>query len=119
MSKYMEQEWAIGLFQDIFKRLDSLEQEKKCIKEKNEMEVNLNDWIKVKLNDRGKDIYYHRFDDVIKEYPQYNIKPSMPKVDENGYTRFQMWNFMEIYGEHMGMAKLPVLETLNVIIGEN
>ena len=82
------------------------------------MIVNLNDSIKVKLNDRVKDIYYHQFDDVIEQYPQCNIKPSMPKIDENGYTEFQIWYFMELYGKYIGMTKPSVLETLNVIINE-
>lgn len=28
--------------------------------------LNMNDYIRVKLTDHGKDIYYHRFDDAIR-----------------------------------------------------
>ena len=74
------------------------------------MIINLNDRIKVKLNERGKDIYFHQYDKFV------GISQTMPKVDENGYTEFQIWRFMELYGEHIGMAKPPVLENFNVIL---
>lgn len=80
-----------------------------------EILINLNDYIKVKLNDRGKDIYYHQFDDIINKYPNCKIKPHIPRVDENGYTTFQIWDFINIYGEYIGMGCPDVLETLNVI----
>jgi hypothetical protein len=82
------------------------------------MIINLNDHIKVKLNDKGKDIYYHQYDELLRTFPRCGIKPEMPKVDENGYTIFQIWHFMELYGEYMGMSKPSVLKTLNVIYEE-
>jgi hypothetical protein len=81
--------------------------------------VNLNQTIKVKLNDLGKEIYYHRFDEVneqIKSHGGKPITPTMPKVDAEGYTQFQMWQFMNMYGKYMEMCGEPVLETLDVII---
>ena len=89
----------------------------------NSITINLNDKIKVKLTDLGKDIYYHRFDDLNKRYRRVIAKPSYPEVDEDGYTTFQLWCFMELYGEHIGMAKPNVIEPLNIICededGEN
>lgn len=79
------------------------------------MIINLNDNILVKLNDRGKDIFYHQFDKILHEFPESGIKRHMPVVDENGYTEFQIWRFMELYGEHIGMGNLPILENYNVI----
>ena len=81
--------------------------------------VNLNQNMKVKLSDLGKEIYYHRFDEVnktIKLHGGKPIEPKMPKVDAEGYTRFQMWQFMNLYGEYMTMSGERVLETLDVII---
>lgn len=81
--------------------------------------VNLNQTIKVKLNDLGKEIYYHQYDEVnerIKRNGDKPIKPTMPKVDADGYTEFQIWKFMNLYGEYMEMCGEPVLETLDVII---
>lgn len=81
--------------------------------------VNLNQNIKVKLSDLGKEIYYHRFDEVnekIKCHGGKPITPTMPKVDAEGYTLFQIWQFMNLYGEYMTMCGERVLETLDVII---
>ena len=81
--------------------------------------VNLNQNIKVKLSDFGKEIYYHRFDEVNKKIQLHGgkpIKPTMPKVDAEGYTQFQIWHFMNLYGKYMEMCGERVLETLDVII---
>lgn len=77
--------------------------------------INLNETIKVKLTDYGKQIYYHRFDDINREYGREIIEPSFPKVDEEGYTTFQLWYFIELYGEHIGMAKPNVIKPLEII----
>lgn len=81
--------------------------------------VNLNQNIKVKLSDLGKEIYYHQYDEVnekIKRFGCKPIKPTMPKVDAEGYTQFHMWRFMNLYGEYMTIFGEQVLETLDVII---
>ena len=80
------------------------------------VKVNLNSYMKVKLNDLGKDIYYHQYDELNKMVTSYKIKPKMPKVDEEGYTSFQIWQFMNLYGEYMKMGFEGVLESLDVII---
>lgn len=69
---------------------------------------NLNDVVKVKLTDYGKDIYYHRFDRLIKS--GINIKPRFPKEDEDGFSTFQLWCFIELYGPHMHMTSKNVIE---------
>ena len=59
--------------------------------------LNLNSIIKVKLSDYGKDIYYHRFDEINKRCITNGampLKARFPDVDRDGYTRFQLWDFM-------------------------
>lgn len=81
--------------------------------------LNLNGTIKVKLTDRGKDIYYHQFDDFI-EMGTKLITPKMPKVDADGYTKFQLWDFIQLYGQHIGMIKPNVIEPIEIVIeGKN
>jgi hypothetical protein len=46
------------------------------------------------------------------------IKPSFPKVDIDGYTDFQLWDFMKIYGQYMFLGAPEVLEHLNIYIEE-
>lgn len=76
------------------------------------IKINLNDWVKVKLTDLGKEIYYHQFDDVIKAGAK--IKPSFPRVDEQGFSYFQLWGFMELYGKHLGNGYPNVIEPLDI-----
>ena len=82
------------------------------------MKINLNDYIKVKLTDLGKDIYYHRYDEFNKLYGIYGrevLKPSFPKEDENGYASFPLWEFISIYGQYIGMGKPNVIEPIEII----
>ena len=62
------------------------------------IEYNLNKTVYVKLNNVGRDIY--------KNYIQ-NLNSNLstePKVDENGYTKFQLWDLIHIYGEYIGLG---------------
>lgn len=77
--------------------------------------INLNERIKVRLTDLGKDIYYHQFDDLNERAGRCVLKPEYPKTDEDGYTEFQLWVFIELYGKHIGMAK-PNVIYLNEIV---
>ena len=77
--------------------------------------INLNEPIKVKLTDWGKEIYYHQHDRANQIAGREICKPKFPKEDENGYTEFQVWCFMELYGEHMGMTLPNVIEPLEIV----
>lgn len=68
------------------------------------MRVNLNKNIKVKLTDYGKDIFYHRYDELNEARGRICITPRYPEVDADGYTRFQLWDFMNIYGQYMAFG---------------
>ena len=82
------------------------------------MRLNLNDNIRVKLTEHGKDIYYHQYDRTNKLLGREVCKPSYPKVDEDGYTTFQLWCFIELYGIHMGMTMPNVIEPLDIVFDE-
>ena len=77
--------------------------------------INLNEKIKVKLTDWGKKIYYHQYDRTNQIVGREICKPRFPKEDENGYTEFQLWCFIELYGEHMGMTLPNVIEPLEIV----
>ena len=77
--------------------------------------INLNEPIKVKLTDWGKEIYYHQYDRINQIAGREICKPKFPKEDENGYTEFQLWCFIELYGEHMGMTMPNVIEPLEIV----
>ena len=77
--------------------------------------INLNEPIKVKLTDWGKEIYYHQYDRTNQIAGREICKPKFPKEDENGYTEFQLWCFIELYGMHMGMTLPNVIEPLEIV----
>lgn len=67
-------------------------------------EFNINDYVKVKLTEKGKYIYYHQFDAINQNIQKIGGKPLNPielKYDDEGYVEFQMWHLMEIFGEHL------------------
>ena len=83
--------------------------------------LNLNETIKVRLTDLGKDIYYHQYDDLnecIKARGGKPLQQRYPEVDMDGYTKFQLWCFIELYGPHIGMCKPNVLDDLNIYIDD-
>lgn len=82
------------------------------------MRINLNDYVKVRLTDLGRDIYYHRVDEVNSFYGLEICKPTYPKEDADGYTEFQLWKFIELYGKHIGMGKPNVIQPLEIVYGE-
>lgn len=77
--------------------------------------INLNEPIKVKLTDWGKEIYYHQYDRINQIAGREVCKPSFPKEDENGYAEFQLWCFMELYGECMGITLPNAIEPLEIV----
>lgn len=81
----------------------------------NIQKINLNETIKVKLTPYGAEIYYKQFDELNKQYGREICKPLMPRIDKDGYTEFQLWNFIELYGQHIGICKPNVIEPLDIV----
>ena len=88
-----------------------------------EVKINLNEPVKFKLTDYGKDIYYHQLDELNELIKQRRgkincgklIEPTMPEVDEEGYTKMQLWYFMNTYGKYMEMGCNNIVESLEII----
>ena len=77
--------------------------------------INLNEPIKVKLTDWGKEIYYHQYDRTNQIAGREICKPMFPREDENGYTEFQLWCFIELYGTHIGVTLPNVIKPLEIV----
>ena len=76
------------------------------------VKTNLNLYIKVKLNDYGKEIHHDYWKDICKECnTTYELK-----VDEEGYSSFQIHDFMNTFGKYAHMGAKPFLETNDVLI---
>lgn len=83
--------------------------------------LNLNSTIGFRLNDRGKDIYYHKYDELNEYIVSRGGEPlerRYPDVDENGISWFQLWQFMDIFGNHMWLGKPEFWKELSIYIKE-
>lgn len=87
-------------------------------------EFNINSDVNIKLTDAGIVILKSRHENMLKKYAD---NPAVlkrlgefktPEVDENGYTRMQMWEVMNIFGKYMynGNPDLPF--EMNIAISE-
>lgn len=79
------------------------------------VKINLNETVKVKLTQFGKDIYMHQYDEVANKYPFLKISHPEIKVDENGYTDFTLWQFMNLYGPYMVIGEPEVIRPLEIM----
>ena len=89
--------------------------------EKRMVKLNLNSAIGFRLNDLGKDIYFHRWDELNEKIVARGGPPlerRYPLVDENGLSWFQLWEFMDIYGKHIGLGKPEFWDEFNFYIEE-
>lgn len=95
---------------------NQIEKLKSKLKTKDNIQkINLNETIKVKLTPLGAEIYYKQFDELNKQYGKEICKPQMPHIDKDGYTEFQLWHFIELYGQYIGMCKPNVIEPLDIL----
>lgn len=60
---------------------------------------NINDYIKVKLTVHGYKMHNAHYKKYLGE--NYNKKIYAPVIDEEGFTKYQLWEFISIFGEHM------------------
>lgn len=83
--------------------------------------LNLNCTVKVRLTDYGKEIFYHKNDELNQKIINCGGKPLdsyFPKVDEYGFSEFQIWQFMYIFGKHFQLGFKDVLQDLSFYIDE-
>ena len=66
-----------------------------------DVKFNINNDVKVRLTQMGKDIFYHQYDELNKIYGRIVCEPHYPRVDKDGYSRFQLHKLMEMYGQHL------------------
>lgn len=84
------------------------------------IKINLNETVKVKLTDFGRAIYQQGCDRLNEIIGEEFFCLDQLKEDKDGYVKFQLWSFMQRYGEYMGLGFPNVIEPLEVIWeGEN
>jgi len=85
------------------------------------MKFNINHYIKVKLSEKGRYILRDRHEalqKVINDNNGRGFAYTPPIVDKYGYTKFQGWHLMQIFGPYMGLGNELPFDT-NIIIEEN
>ena len=78
---------------------------------------NINDKIKVKLTEHGKAILEHEVADTMNMLKNLNFSDDYfpyPE-DEDGYTEFQLWNFMRLFGSHFCVGCPQIIENNEII----
>jgi hypothetical protein len=63
---------------------------------------NINATVKVKLSERGKQIHREEWECVFGNNPNFTYSP--PQEDEEGYSKWQMWSLMEMFGSYCGLG---------------
>jgi len=78
---------------------------------------NINDKIKVKLTEYGKDILQKYVADAMRKLKHLDVPDDyFPySEDEDGYTEFQMWTFMRIFGSHFFVGCPSIIEHNKII----
>lgn len=81
--------------------------------------INLNNWVKVKLTELGKEIERKNYQDINELVKKYGGKHSEYKleIDGDGYTSYQLWELIEKFGSYVGLGKNLPFET-NIILVE-
>ena len=81
------------------------------------VEINLNDYIKVKLSDKGKEIFDKRYEGKFPPHLLSQLDIPELKTDEDGYSEFQMHEFINIYGGHFGPAAQDIpVESMKAMV---
>ena len=81
---------------------------------------NINDKIKVKLTEHGRSILEKDVTDTLGRLKGFNISDYSPyHTDDEGYTEFQLWDFMRIFGPHFWNGCPQILEHNEIIFIKN
>lgn len=83
--------------------------------------LNVNSHIKVKLTKYGIEAYERYIKNALPcslvLVGKFFIPPA--RIDEEGYTKFQLWEFMQIFGEYFYMGNThQVIEPLEIYIDD-
>ncbi|WP_178137406.1 hypothetical protein [Tepidibacter thalassicus] len=72
-----------------------------------DVSFNYNQEVKVKLTQLGLKILKERHDrlnEELKSRGHKGLNKFTVKIDENGYSSFQLWDLMNIFGEYMAIG---------------
>ena len=78
---------------------------------------NLNDLVKVKLTAYGVKVHFNYYNAINEAHDRTIIPPAqcMPNIDGNGYTTYQLWDFINIFGSSIHMGMQNVIDPIEII----
>ena len=68
------------------------------------MKFNINNEVRVKLNDQGRKIYADRYSAI-------GSFQTKAKEDAEGWSVWQLWYLMAVFGPHISLSQTPPFET--------
>lgn len=77
------------------------------------MEININDSVKVKLNETGMYILRENHLKLKESFP--NLGEFNDARDEDGYMKFQLWDLMQTFGPHIDLCHAPPFDTTIIL----
>lgn len=78
--------------------------------------TNINDEIKVKLTAHGKEILDKTVTETLRILKGFDLTDYSPyPTDNEGYTKFQLWDFMRIFGAHFWNGCPQIIENNEII----
>jgi hypothetical protein len=80
------------------------------------IEINLNESIKVKLNDKGLNILKKIREDLKEKYKFSDDDFPILKIDSEGYYHTQLHCFMHDFGKYLFNGAGNIIDPLNIII---
>jgi hypothetical protein len=75
-----------------------------------DVKFNINDYVRVRLSNGGKLTHRRQHDELRKQFPSIG-KYVPPKVDSDGYSRWQLWSLMQTFGPAISLGSEPPFET--------
>jgi hypothetical protein len=76
-----------------------------------ETTFNINDHIKVRLTARGREIHKLEYDCANPKYIKEKYPYQPPQEDKDGWSRWQAWHFMSLFGGYMSQGSDLPAET--------
>lgn len=68
------------------------------------MKSNINEDVQVQLTDHGRRIHREQHDEFNKSFPHLKLKYTKPKEDNGGWSKWQLWHLMQVFGPHIHLT---------------
>lgn len=86
------------------------------------MKISLNDKIKVKLTREGLETYVQYSQECNERAKSHGCNHKfnlIPEIDKDGYSTFQLWFFIRVFGHKIRIGEPSIIENNKIIIGED